>query len=172
MWIRRWENIFYRIKQFYWAITSKVNKDDINFVINILNIKELELFNKLSVQEQKHSIKVAYDIKFLCEKNNKIDMNLLLKAALLHDIGKIYRRLNLIDKSVIVLLNSISKGKIKRFSKNKKINVYYNHGRIGSELLESIECDEKLLYLVEHHHNCEINNNVELNILRFYDRKN
>lgn len=99
-------------------------------------------------------------------------MNLLLRAALLHDIGKIYRRLSLIDKSLIVLLNSISRGKIKKFSKNKKINVYYNHGRIGRELLEIIKCDENLIYLVEHHHDFQINNNLELNILKFYDRKN
>ncbi|APM37270.1 HD family phosphohydrolase [Clostridium kluyveri] len=153
-------------------MTSKVNENDIKFVTNILNVKELELFNKLSIQEQKHSIKVAYDIKFFCKENNEIDMDLLLKAALLHDIGKIYRKLNLIDKSIIVLLNSISKGKIKSFFKNEKINVYYNHGRIGRELLERIKCDKKLLYLVEHHHNFEIYNNLELNTLRFYDKKN
>ncbi|WP_368489263.1 HD domain-containing protein [Clostridium sp. BJN0013] len=135
-------------------------------------MQELKLFNKLSIQEQKHSIKVAYDIKFFCKENNKINIDLLLKAALLHDIGKIYKKLNLMDKSVIVLLNSISKGKIKKFFKNKKINVYYNHGRIGRELLERIKCDEQLLYLIEHHHNFEIHDNLELTVLRFYDKKN
>lgn len=151
---------------------SEINGDDIRFIESILNIEELNLFNKLSIQEQKHSVKVAYDIQFFCKDNHKIDINLLVRAALLHDIGKIYKELNIIDKSVIVLLNKISKGKIKRFFKNKKINVYYNHGKIGRELLEKIGCDKKLLYLVENHHNNRICDNLELRILRSYDEKN
>ncbi|MHC6178277.1 HD domain-containing protein [Clostridium sp. JNZ X4-2] len=163
----------YRIKQFYWALTAKISKDDVNFTNYILNIKELKLFNKLSVQEQKHSVKVAYDVQNICNnKYERVNTNLLLKAALLHDIGKIYSRLNIIDKSIMVLGDKFSRGRLKKFSNNKKINIYYNHAILGKELLRKIETDDRLLYLVENHHNEKIINDLELDILRYCDRRN
>lgn len=164
--------IFYRIKQFYWGITSKINKNDIEFIRSILSTEELKLFNKLTIQEQKHSLRIAYDIELFCKENDKIDMNLLIKAALLHDVGKICKKLNLIDKSLIVVLNILFKGKISKFSNNEKVYVYYNHGKIGKKLLKRLGCSKELLYLVENHHNFNICDSLELSILRFYDGKN
>lgn len=165
--------VFYRMKQFYWAIIAKINKDDVDFIKYILNIKELKLFNKLSVQEQKHSVKVAYDVQNICNNKYKaVNINLLLKGALLHDIGKIYGRLNIIDKSIVVLGDKFSRGRLKKFSTNKKINVYYNHAKLGKELLRKIEKDDRLLYLVENHHNEKIIDDLELDILRYCDKRN
>ena len=162
---------FYRVKQFYWAINSKMDKKDYNFLHNNLNEDELKLFYKLSVQEQKHSIKVAYDVEKVC-KNNNLDSKLLMKAALLHDIGKTHKKLNLIDKSIIVLADNITKGSIKKFSNIKKINVYYNHGKIGRDILKNYNYDEKLLYLIENHHNHNVMGDIELEILRMCDDRN
>lgn len=165
--------IFYRVKQFYWALTSDINEQDIKFIKNILNIEELKLFSRLSINEQKHCVKVAYDVKCIC--NNKqgiIDEKLLLKAALLHDIGKIHKKLNLIDKSIIVLLDKISKGRLRKFSKKSKINVYYNHGKIGVDILKRFEYNKKLFYLIENHHNNVENNTLELKILNYCDKRN
>lgn len=162
---------FYRIKQFYWALNSKIDKIDIEFINSILNDKELQLFNMLSTHEKKHSIKVAYDVQKIC-KDKKVDSMLLLKAALLHDIGKVFAKLSLLDKSIMVLAHNISKGKIKKFSQYKKINVYYNHGKLGSELLKDKGCNKQLLYLIENHDNHKINNNIELEILRICDNRN
>lgn len=162
---------FYRVKQFYWAVNSKVDKRDLEFLYNNLNEGELKLFNKLSVQEQKHSIKVAYDVEKVCKDNN-LDSKLLLKAGLLHDIGKAYKKLNLIDKSIIVLADNITKGSIKRFSNIKKINVYYNHGKIARDILKNYHYDPKLLYLIENHHNHNVVGDIELDILRMCDDRN
>ncbi|WP_406547935.1 HDIG domain-containing metalloprotein [Clostridium ljungdahlii] len=166
--------IFYRIKQFYWALTSRINEQDSRFIKSILSIEELKLFNKLSINEQKHCVKVAYDVERICNsKKGKVDEKLLLKAALLHDIGKIHRKLNLIDKSFIVSMDRISKGKLRKFSQKQKINVYYNHSKIGVYLLKKIEYNEKLFYLIENHHNNDIHhNNLELKILKYCDKRN
>ena len=166
--------LFYRIKQFYWAVTSRINEHDSKFIKNILNTEELKLFNKLSINEQKHCVKVAYDAECICNsKQGIVDKKLLLKAALLHDIGKIHRKLNLIDKSVIVLMDRISKGKLRKFSQNPKINVYYNHSKIGVDLLKKIEYDKKLFYLIENHDNNDSEDtNLELKILKYYDKRN
>ncbi len=60
----------YRIKQFYWSLLSKIDKDDRKFVKYILNESELKLFYKLSISEQKHSIRVAYDVNKMCSMKN------------------------------------------------------------------------------------------------------
>lgn len=162
---------FYRVKQFYWAINSRINKKDLHFLHAHLDENELGLFNRLSIQEQKHCINVAYDVEKVCKMKN-VDKKLLIKAALLHDIGKTYKKLNVIDKSILVMVDSITKGSIKKFFNVDKVNVYYNHGKIGKDILKSYNYEEKLLYLIENHHNDKITGNVELDILRICDEKN
>jgi uncharacterized domain HDIG len=162
---------FYRVKQFYWSINPKITNEDLDFLNSNLNRSELKLFYKLPTYDQKHSIKVAYDVKYVCKKNN-IDCKLLMKAALLHDIGKLHKKLNIIDKSIMVLVDNITKGGVKRFSNIKKINVYYNHGKIGKDILKDYNYDQKLLYLIENHHNYNVKGNIELDILRMCDDRN
>ena len=95
-----------RVKQFYVNVTDKMTEKDYDYANEILNKKELELFMKLSKSEQKHSIRIAKDIEFIIDNNETDDeeilknRNLLMKSALLHDIGKITKRLNVIDKSI------------------------------------------------------------------------
>lgn len=162
---------FYRIKQFYWSVSSKISNEDTEFIENNLNKNELSLFYMLSLQEQKHSVRVAYDVENVC-KEECIDSKLLIKAALLHDIGKIYKKLNVIDKSIMVIADSITKGNIRRFDYIPKVNVYYNHGKIGCDILRRYNYDYKLLYLIENHHNDKIKESKELNILRICDGRN
>ncbi|MBR9648274.1 HDIG domain-containing protein [Clostridium tyrobutyricum] len=161
----------YRIKQFYWSLLSKIDKDDRKFVRYILNESELKLFYKLSISEQKHSIRVAYDVNKMCSMKN-IDSTVLLKAALLHDIGKIYKRMSIIDKSILVLLDKITNGNIKNMCNFSKVNVYYNHAKLGSKLLNQINTNKNVIYLVANHDNSKVCANRELNILKECDNKN
>lgn len=163
--------IFYRIKQFYWAINSKLNDKDIKFLKSNLNSQELDLFFRLSVNEQKHSINVAYDVEKVCKVQN-VNLKVILKASLLHDIGKCVKKLTIIDKSFIVILDKISKGRLKKFSNFKKIYVYYNHGIIGYEMLKKYNYNDRILYLIKNHHNNEVKEDSELNILKMCDSRN
>lgn len=166
--------LFYRIKQFYWNLYSKLDRYDLKFIECVLNKNELKLFNKLSISEQRHSVKVAYNVERICIEEN-INSKLLLKAALLHDIGKIYKKTNVIDKSIMVLLDKLTRGKIKRFcniSKMSKISIYYNHAELGANLLYKIGCNEYIIYLVKNHHNENIYYSRELNILKYCDNHN
>lgn len=161
----------YRVKQFYWAINCKIDNRDLQFLNIHMNEQELSLFYRLSIQDQKHSINVAYDVEKVCKKEN-IESKLLLKAALLHDIGKTYKNLNVIDKSILVMANSVTGGNLKKLSNIKKINVYYNHAKIGKDILKKYNYEEKLLYLIENHHNDKLKGNKELNILKMCDDRN
>lgn len=152
-----------RVKQFYVNVTDKMTEKDYDYAKEILNSKELELFMKLSKSEQKHSIRIAKDIEFIIDNNETDDedilknRNLLIKSALLHDIGKITKRLNVIDKSIIVILNKLTKGKLKNIEKSKKIQCYYNHSSYGHEILKDMIEDEIILDIVKNHHSDNVN---------------
>lgn len=162
---------FYRIKQFYMAVTAKITFNDEKFLENYLNKQELDLFNKLSINEKAHSIRVAKDIINVCIEN-KLDKKYFAKLALLHDIGKIQVNSNILQKSLLVILDKISKGKIKKFSNIHNINIYYNHGEIGAKILRKQGYDERFLYLVKNHHNNDIIEDMDLNILKQCDDRN
>lgn len=168
--------MFYRIKQFWWGFVSLYKKIDYEFLKKYLNEEELLLFNKLKINDKHHSIRVCKDaIQFnnSLECNEKLDEIKLGKAALLHDIGKSILHLSLIDKSVIVILNKISKGKIKKYKKNKKVNIYYNHPEEGYKILNERGYSKDILEVIRYHHKKEKNSKNEfLKIVSYCDDRN
>jgi putative nucleotidyltransferase with HDIG domain len=162
----------YRVKQFYWSMTSKLDLMDIELINKFLNTEEKELFNSISTYEQKHSVKVAMDVIKLCEANNIKNDN-LIKVALLHDIGKSYKKLNPVEKSLVVMLDNISKGKLKKFKNLEQVDVYYNHADKGYNILKNKgKYDERFLYLIKNHHNTYVIGDKELDMLKICDSKN
>lgn len=160
--------MFYRIKQFLMGITAKTTIEDINFVKSYLNDKERELFFKLQIHEQVHSIKVARDVINISVKNNLYDI-IIIKAALLHDIGKINSSLNIINKSIIILMDKFIPKITKKLMIIKPIYAYYNHPYIGSKYLYFE--NEDIQYLVKNHHNYYLNDE-KLKILQEADCRN
>jgi len=158
-----------RVKQFYVNVTDIMSKEDYNYVENVLNNNELQLFIKLSKSEQKHSVRIAKEIEFIIDNrltdNQEIIKNkdILIKTGLLHDIGKIKKRINVIDKSIIVILNKLTKGELKKVKKSEKIQCYYNHSEYSYEILKKIVDDELLLEIVKNHHN-----NSDNEIIKFF----
>lgn len=169
--------MFYRVKQFFRAITAKLENDELILIHEYLSEKEKNLFFKLAKSEQKHSVLVAKDVLKSIKQHNlnyDIDEKKMVKVALLHDIGKIECRLNPIDKSILVILDKISNGKI-RTVKNEKIYLYYNHPMIGYELLKDFNYEDDFLLLIKNHHMKydEIDkDNIELMILKKCDDNN
>jgi len=167
----------YRVKQFIKAITAKITRSDLIFIEKYLNDKEKELFNKLAVYDKKHCINVARDIEKEITKeefesrNKEFTFNNLIKAALLHDIGKTYKNLNPIDKSILVLLNKFTKGNLKKYSNIKKVYAYYNHGEEGYKLLKNRNYDNNFLRVIRHHHNSEIDCPY-VDLIKKYDDRN
>ena len=153
----------YRVKQFYWSMVSKLNDEDIDFIKLYLETYELQLFNQLPTYDQKHCINVARDVKSTCNQR-KLQSKDLIKVALLHDIGKIYNSMNPIDKSIMVIMHNITNGRLKAYNKTKNVNIYYNHGDIGYNLLRKYGYDDRFLFLIKNHHNNNIIEDIELDI--------
>ncbi|MCY6485845.1 HDIG domain-containing protein [Clostridium aestuarii] len=161
--------LIYRIKQFYWALNSKINVQDKQFLKMYLSEEEINIFSKLAVDEQKHSIRTAKAVENIYLQHNINKKYMLIKAALLHDIGKIDSELNYIYKALIVLLDKCSRRKIKQFMNIKVVDCYYNHGEKGYFILKKHGYDERFLYLVKNHHNNDIIGDKELDILKYCD---
>ena len=166
--------VLYRVKQFIWGFTSFFKNIDYEYVNEFLNEDEIKIFNKLKHNDKHHCIRVCKDsIKMKEDFNIDVDKYKLGKAALLHDVGKSKMPLSIFEKSVVVLLDKATSGKIKKYDKIKQIDIYYNHPKNGLEVLKNFKYDKELLEVVRYHHN---NNNISdnklLNIIRESDDKN
>lgn len=158
----------YRIRQFIWALFAKFTKEDEEFVNAYLNEYEQQLFNKLKESEKVHSVKVAKEVIKRSVDEDLYDIR-LIKAALLHDIGKIDGGLNIINKSVITILNKVCPNILKKLYKIKFIRVYYEHPEIAVTYLE--DYDEYMRFLIKNHHNYNIDDK-KLRILQEVDCSN
>lgn len=159
--------MFYRLKQFYWGVICSFKSIDYEFLKMYLNEEELNLFSKLKTNEMHHCIRVAKSaLKFAEDiECNGMSKNYFIKACLLHDIGKIGINISIVDKSLLVIVDRISRGKIKKYNNIKKIDVYYNHPKIGYNILKPYGYSDEFLYLILNHHNHDIKDNKNLNIL-------
>jgi hypothetical protein len=98
----------------------------------------------------------------------------MCRCALLHDIGKSNVKLNVFEKSIIVLINGITFGNFLKYNKNERITNYYNHTEIGGKLLDGIkEVDLDIINCVKYHHNKDkVEKNIYLEILIVCDNCN
>lgn len=165
----------YRIRQFLWGLESYFKKIDNKYIDIFLDENEKQLFNKLRHNEKHHSIRVCKDAISIAKfKRNNIDINRVGKAALLHDVGKGEYGLNLLEKSTLVILNKITRGKLKKFSHIRPIDIYYNHAEKGANILKEFRSyDKEFLDSIRYHHlKSKVTNNELLNIIKESDDKN
>lgn len=140
--------MLYRIRQFIKAITASVSQEERKWVQKYLIPAEYQLFFKLKVYEQRHCIDVAKKLSVETNENEE-----MIRLGLLHDIGKIKHPLNPFEKSLIVVLDKVTKGTVKKWTSLKMVKCYYNHAEIGYELLKQLgEYDESFLRRIRNHH--------------------
>lgn len=147
--------MFYRIKQFLWAISSNFKKIDTEYINRILNTDEQKLFYSLIKSEQFHCLRVTNDLLDSFGDDPDIDRGELARLGLLHDVGKQGLKYGPINKSIFVIFKKVSKGNIKKYSKLKKMNLYYNHPIKGVSILRESKFNsysEDFLEAVEMHH--------------------
>lgn len=155
----------YRVKQFIWACVAPLKSIDYNLLNRYLTKKEKRLFRQLKVSEQQHSIRVCNKALEMNNNSYDIDKGKMAKIALLHDVGKGSCSLNIFEKSIIVVLDKLTKGKIEEVN-NKKIDIYYNHPHESVKMLRKInKYDDEFLEAIEKHHTKNHVDNKYLEIL-------
>jgi putative nucleotidyltransferase with HDIG domain len=160
----------YRVRQFVRGLTAPVIHIDYALAREHLDREEMALFQRLPAHEKRHALDTARTIEEFQVGHNK---DVLIKAALLHDIGKSGSGIGIVRKSVMVLMDryfsSISRNLSKRI---KMFGIYYNHPDIGANMLESIGTDVQVVQLVRYHQSAGMDDIEGLDYLKKADSIN
>ena len=146
--------MFYRIKQFLWAISSNFKEIDKEYINSILNKEEQKLFYSLIKSEQFHCLRVSKDLVKTFDNEVSINRYELAKLGLLHDIGKQNLNFGPIRKAIFVIFKTVIKGNIEKCN-IKNIKLYYNHPIKGVDILKENKLSfysEEFLEAIEMHH--------------------
>lgn len=169
------DRIVYRLKQFWFSVSSKMGEEDRVFAYRQLNIKEAALFFSLPEFEQKHAVVVAQKMLSAAAAIREVDQRKLVRLGLLHDIGKSAVRLSVFDKSVLVVLHRLLSPlydlfakwgkKEKAFVMFRKFYVHKHHGSIGAEILSRIAEEKDLIEEIRSHDNQKTSEDIYLRLL-------
>lgn len=124
-----------RIKQFFKNIAYNFKPLDEEYINRYLSESEKKIFLRLKKAEQYHSILIAKAMEKDALENRQANKNELVRLALFHDIGKTANPMNLIEKSLAVMLKKILKDKLWRLNKWEFVASYLYHGERGEEIL-------------------------------------
>lgn len=94
----RMVRLFYRVRQFWWALTARIREEDRVLVTRILPPEAQALFWRMAPGDQRHSLAVLRTLLAWGETHPA-----LLRAALLHDVGKAATPLTPWERALIVL---------------------------------------------------------------------
>lgn len=172
-----------RVKQVIAAVTAVITLEDELFLKKYLDTKEQTLFWGMNLPDQRHVLNVAYTALELAKNQEKIDEKLLIKCALLHDVGKIKGDVSTADKIMTVIGHKLSPQWAKNWGRlgrgNKLANlrhafhIYFHHAQRSATMLEKIGANSQVVNIVAKHHKApEVNDPLELVILRQADDLN
>lgn len=180
--------MYRRIKQFFWAIFSRMTAKDRDYVNSHLNLMEQTLFYHLDPITQKHSVRVAKTCEKLfdqlrLDEQQRLNRESLIKGALLHDIGKVNFRISLSERVIMVMANALAPQVVKKYAYldydsplswwHRMCHSYLYHGELGWEVARTITTiDSITLQLIRHHHSPEHKIPAEIEILRVADNLN
>lgn len=143
----------YRIRQGLDNLTAAMQPEDWSLVIRWLSPAERSLFSRMQRPDQLHCTRAA---RWLLENGESDEQ--LIKAALLHDVGKARCRIGVLHRTLYVLLGWLFQTFPPLFAGSPEENrwwmPYYviaNHPRIGASMLVQLGCDERIWRLVELH---------------------
>jgi hypothetical protein len=123
------------VSRFFGAISgAQPSLKDLAEVESLLLDSEFRLWLKLPAMDQRHSIAVLR--RFLNLRPGATQPE--LRAALLHDIGKIQSNLGVLGRVVATLVGR----------RGERFMDYHDHEKIGSQMLQNIDSDSVTIQLV------------------------
>jgi len=146
--------IIYRIWQFWKSLQGSPRVEEWSRINTILSPGELVLFEQLPVPDQNHSLRVLGTLE--AEGENNPD---LLKAALLHDLGKIKYPLKRWERVFAVLTSGLFPRSYKRWGSGnptglkRPLVIIQGHPDWGAELAESAGSSPRVVWLILNHEN-------------------
>lgn len=123
------------VRRFLGALSRAYpNNQEIAEVANILTKDEFELWSKMQPMDQRHSVEVMRRFKAIRSEASIPEV----RAALLHDVGKIPSSLGVLARVIATIVGK----------RGKKFTAYHDHQRLGAEMLKKILSDPFTVKLV------------------------
>lgn len=144
--------ILYRAWQFWQSLNRPPDQEEWKKAEAILTPPELELFEGLPVPDQNHSLRVLRTL----EAEGETDPD-LLKAALLHDIGKTLHPLRRWERIFAVLLSGTLPATAADWGAraprgvHRPLVVVHKHPIWGAELAQKAGSSQRVIWLIRHH---------------------
>jgi hypothetical protein len=145
-------SINYRLWQFWKSLKRSPRTGDLTLVQSILTSAEYELFQQLPIPDQNHSIRVLKSLQNQGDENPD-----LLKAALLHDLGKIKYPLKRWERVFSVLTTRLFPQMVQHWGQGKPIGlrrslvVIHQHPDWGADLAEQAGSSFNTIWLIRNH---------------------
>lgn len=145
-------NLAYRVWQFWQSLKKPPGMEEWQKVEKVLTQPELDLFMSLPVPDQTHSLRVLAKL----EVNGETDPD-LLKAALLHDIGKLRYPLSRLERVFAVVVGGLFPGLAAAWGGkdprgiHRPLVVIHQHPAWGAELAVRAGSSQRVVWLIQHH---------------------
>ncbi len=143
-----------RIRQGIRALTASRQPVDDALAARYLPPAQMRLFKAMSQGEQLHSLNVLRDVL----KQDEHTPHDLAVAALLHDCGKARYKMNVIQKSLVVLARKLLPGLYQRWGQREQLDGWYapfvvaeQHPRWSAEMLREAGAGDNAVWLAQHH---------------------
>ncbi len=143
-----WGQVRIRIKQFHRALTAKIEPADREFLQKYLVDYERALFYQMDPVDQRHCLDVAqYAYQIATARGLGPKRTILVKAALLHDVGKISGQTTLFTRVFYVL-----RGRSERQSASARARTLSGHAQRGAHMAATFGIDPEIVDLIRGHH--------------------
>jgi predicted HD phosphohydrolase len=170
--------ILYRLSQLWQNLNARpLSQSEIEEIAVDLNPGELDLFQRMSLSDQQHALRVYRLLKSVGRTDGD-----LLSAALLHDVGKVCSDLTVWDRSLVVLGETFLPGKTKVWGQDdndgwkRAFVVREYHAVWGADLAEQAGSADGVIALILRHQDTLTANDEEvyerLMLLQWADNQN
>lgn len=174
--------MFKRAKQVRAALTARITPEDRVYISKHLSDREQKLFQSMAPVDQYHAIQVAKSALELANQYPETDRDVLRKAALLHDVGKLRGDISTLDKIATVLVHAISPrlerliahpGKGGTFANLRHaFYIYGHHACRGAKLAADAGVEPKVVeWICRHHQKPQSDDTLEFRLLLEADNK-
>jgi hypothetical protein len=168
------DNASRRVAQFLQHLDRRSTRETDAALAALLTAEEWRLVQRLGPADRRHLLAVHTELV----REGYRDRD-LLKAALLHDVGKVdsYGRVTVVHRVAKVLLNAGSPELLARAAAGKGRGLRHglylavNHPAVGAELARDAGTSERTCWLIAHHDDGTIPEDPELVALRAIDEK-
>jgi len=169
-WPRR-QPVFNRVYQFYRAAFVPVSPQEYDVLGTHLTEEQSQLFRCMARCDQRHCLDVFYALR-----NANYRDGTVLRAALLHDVGKSAARLRIWHRVAAVLLDLFNPDWARRLAANgwawaRPFAVHVDHAELGARSAAEAGCSPEIVSLIRRHHKLESGDST-LAALQWADRYN